>query len=133
MPKSTTLSLYQLTNNIPSDSTTDHIPNAKQRKSNQDRSQPTTATSATIQEHPQQLDTFPTHNTILTITEGSNTDIDTKRQQRDDYRQVNHVAVKGPVTQTKWSHMPITFLAKDVNLASFPRTKAMVITIHNDR
>jgi hypothetical protein len=22
---------------------------------------------------------------------------------------VNHVAVEGPITQTKWSHMPITF------------------------
>jgi hypothetical protein len=58
---------------------------------------------------PQQPNTFPTHGTILTIIRGSNTDFDTKRQRRDYYRQVNHVAVEGPITQTKWSHMPITF------------------------
>jgi hypothetical protein len=39
-----------------------------------------------IQEHPQQTDAFPTHGTILTITGGSNTDFDTKRQHRDYYR-----------------------------------------------
>jgi hypothetical protein len=32
-----------------------------------------------VKESPQQLDTFPTHDTILTIIGGSNTDFDTKR------------------------------------------------------
>jgi hypothetical protein len=64
---------------------------------------------------------------------GSNTDFDTKRQRRDYYRQVNHVAIKGPITQTKWSHMPITFTSQDVKLASFPHIDAMVITVHIDR
>jgi hypothetical protein len=41
----------------------------------------------------QQIDSYPTHDTILTITGGSNTDFDNKRQQRDYYRQVNHVVV----------------------------------------
>jgi hypothetical protein len=57
-----------------------------------------------IQEPQQQNDTFPTHGTILTITGGSNTDFDTKRQRRGYYREVNHVVVEGPITQTKWSH-----------------------------
>jgi hypothetical protein len=35
---------------------------------------------------------------ILTITEGSNTDFDTKLLRRDYYREVNHVAVDGPIT-----------------------------------
>jgi hypothetical protein len=43
------------------------------------------------------------------ITGGSNTDFDTKRQKRDHYRIINHVAVTGPVVQTKWSHIPLTF------------------------
>jgi hypothetical protein len=43
------------------------------------------------------------------------------------------VVVEGPITKTKWSHMPITFSAKDTNLASFPHTDTMVITIHIDR
>jgi hypothetical protein len=54
-----------------------------------------------IQEPPQQADNFPTHGTILTIIEGSNTDFDTKRQCHDYYRQVNHVFVEGPITQIK--------------------------------
>jgi hypothetical protein len=40
------------------------------------------------------------------------------------------VVVEGPITQTKWSHIPITFSATDVNLTSFPHTDVMVITIH---
>jgi hypothetical protein len=86
-----------------------------------------------IQEPPQQPDTFPTHGTILTITGSSNTDFDTKKQCKDYYRQVNHVTVEGTITQTKWSHMPITFSAQDVNLSSFPHIDAMVVTIHIDR
>jgi hypothetical protein len=85
------------------------------------------------QEPSQQLETFPTHDNILTITGGSNTDIKTKRQRRDYYRQVNHVAIEGPITQTKWSHMPITFSSQDVNLTSFPHTDAMGVTVHIDR
>jgi hypothetical protein len=79
---------------------------------------------------PQQPVNFPTHGTILTITGGSNTDIETKRQCRDYYRQVNHIAVEGPIIQTKWSHMPITFSSQDINLTSFPHTDTMVVTVH---
>jgi hypothetical protein len=61
------------------------------------------------QEPPQQPESFPSHNTIIIITGGSNIDFKTKRQRRDYYRQVNHVVVEGPITQTKWSHMPIIF------------------------
>jgi hypothetical protein len=85
------------------------------------------------QEHLQQTENFPTHSTILTIIGGSNTDFETKRQRRDYYHQVNHVAVEGPITQTKWSHMPIIFSSQDINLTSFPHTDAMVVTVHIDR
>jgi hypothetical protein len=34
------------------------------------------------------------------ITEGSNVNFETKRQKRDHYRSVNHVALTGPVVQT---------------------------------
>jgi hypothetical protein len=85
------------------------------------------------QEPSQQPDAFPTHGTILIITGGSNTDFETKRQHRDYYRQVNHVYVEGPITQTKWSHMPITFSSQDVNLTSFPHTDTMVVIVHIDR
>jgi hypothetical protein len=80
----------------------------------------------------QQNEAFPTHGTILTITGGSNIGFDTKRQHRFYYREVNHVAVEGPITKTKWSHIPITFFDQDVKLTSFPHTDAMVPTIHID-
>jgi hypothetical protein len=82
--------------------------------------------------HHKSKNPFPTHGTILTITEGSNTDFNTKWQRRDYYREVNHVAVEGPITQTKWSHIPITFSTQDVNLASFPHNDALVLTVHID-
>jgi hypothetical protein len=37
------------------------------------------------------------------------------------------------ITQTKWSHIPITFSAQDVYLTSFPHTDAMVIIAHIDQ
>lgn len=40
---------------------------------------------------------------------------------------VNHVAVNGPVIQTKWSHVPLTFNANDINLCNAPHTDAMVV------
>jgi hypothetical protein len=80
-----------------------------------------------------QTHNFPTHGTILTITRGSNTDVETRRQHRDYYCQVNHVAVEGPITQTKGSHMPITFSSQDINLTSSLHIDAMVITVNIDR
>jgi hypothetical protein len=55
------------------------------------------------------------------------------RQRRDYYREVNHEVVEGLITQTKWSHILITFSTKDVNLASFPHTDVIVLTVHIDR
>jgi hypothetical protein len=43
------------------------------------------------------------------------------------------MVVKGSVTKTKWSHIPITFSAEDINLAYFSHTDAMVVTIHIDK
>jgi hypothetical protein len=51
----------------------------------------------------------PYRGVIHMITGGTSTDFDTKRQKRDHYRSINHVAITGPVVQTKWSHVPLTF------------------------
>jgi hypothetical protein len=74
-----------------------------------------------------------TFRTIHTITGDSNLDFQIKRQKREYYHQVNHVAIKGPVTQTKWSHIPVTFSEADIKLVSFPHTDGMVITTHVDK
>jgi hypothetical protein len=86
-----------------------------------------------IHEPPQQIDNFPTHDTILTITGSSNTDFDNKRQRRDYYKQGNHVTIEGPIMKMKWSHIPIIFSAQDINLASLPHTDVLVIIVHIDR
>jgi hypothetical protein len=62
------------------------------------------------------------------ITGGSNIDFDTKRQKRDHYSSINHVAVMGPVVQTKWSHVPLTFDARDVDLRSAPTSTPWLST-----
>jgi hypothetical protein len=69
----------------------------------------------------------PYHGVIHMITGGSSIDFDTKRQKRDHYRSINHVAVTGPVVQTKWSHVSLTFDARDVDLRSAPHMDTMVI------
>jgi hypothetical protein len=61
------------------------------------------------------------------ITGGSSVDFDIKRQKRDHYRSVNHVALTDLVVQTKWSHVPLTFDARDVDLRIAPHADAMVI------
>jgi hypothetical protein len=61
------------------------------------------------------------------ITGGSSVDFEMKRQKRDHYRSVNHVALTGPVVQTRWSHVPLTFDPRDVDLRSAPHVDAMVI------
>jgi hypothetical protein len=53
-----------------------------------------------------------------------------KKQRRDYYCQVNYVAVEGPVTKTKWSHIPVTFSQDNIKLVSFPHTDAMVMIAH---
>ena len=55
-------------------------------------------------------------------------DFETKRQKKDHYRCVNHVALTGPVVQMKWPHVPLTFDARDVDLRNAPHADAMVIT-----
>jgi hypothetical protein len=53
--------------------------------------------------------------------------------RREYYHQVNHVTVEGPIRQTKWSHIPLTFTTVDVKLVSFPHIDVMVITTHIDK
>jgi hypothetical protein len=78
-------------------------------------------------QHPepsQQNNNFPTFGTIHAIIGGSNLDFQNKQQKREYYHQVNHVTVEGPITQTKLSHIPLTFTEADIKLVSFPHTDA---------
>jgi hypothetical protein len=54
-------------------------------------------------------------------------DFNTKRQKKDHYRSVNHVALTGPVVQTKWSHVPHSSSTPGMSICSAPHADAMVI------
>jgi hypothetical protein len=69
----------------------------------------------------------PYRGVIHMITGGSSVNFETKRQKRDHYQSVNHVALTGPVVQTRWSHVPLTFDARYVDLRSAPHVDDMVI------
>jgi hypothetical protein len=69
----------------------------------------------------------PYRGVIHMIIGGSSVDFEMKRQKRDHYRSINHVALTGPLVQTRWSHVPLTFNARDVDLRSAPHVDAMVI------
>jgi hypothetical protein len=69
----------------------------------------------------------PYRGVIHMINGGSSVDFDTKRQKKDHYQSVNQVALTGPVVQTKCSHVPLTFDARNVDLRSAPHAYAMVI------
>jgi hypothetical protein len=62
------------------------------------------------------------------ITEGSGSNFENKRQKRDHYRRVNHVVVIGPVVRIKWSHVPLTFNARDIDFHSVPHADTLVIS-----
>jgi hypothetical protein len=61
------------------------------------------------------------------ITGGSSSEFDTKRQKKEHYQMVNHVALTSQVIQTKWFHIPLTFDARDIDLRSAPHADTMVI------
>jgi hypothetical protein len=121
------------TDHISLSSSTNHLPRENNNSQIKNEANPPPQPPPQTQEPQQQSKAFPTHGTILTINGGSNTDFNTKRQHRDYYREVNHIVVKGPITQTKWSHIPKTFSTQDVNPTSFPHADVMVLTVHIDR
>jgi hypothetical protein len=69
----------------------------------------------------------PFRGIIHMITKGTSSKFDTKWQKKEHYRRANHVALIGPVIQTKWPHIPLTFDARDVDLCNMPHADAMVI------
>jgi hypothetical protein len=69
----------------------------------------------------------PFKGVIHMISGGSGSEFETKRQKKDHYQSVNHVALTGPVIQTKWSHVPLTFDARDFDLCNAPHVDTLVI------
>jgi hypothetical protein len=53
--------------------------------------------------------------------------LETKKQRKDHFREVQNIAMEGKIERTRWSHIPITFTEEDVKLKSFPHNDALVI------
>jgi hypothetical protein len=43
------------------------------------------------------------------------------------------VAVEGPITRTRWTHIPLTFTEADIKFVSFLHIDAMVIIAYIDK
>jgi hypothetical protein len=65
---------------------------------------------------------------MLLITSGSSSEPANKKQKKEVQRRVQHVGVQGPFIKSKWSHIPITFSQKDLQLKDYPHNDAMVIS-----
>jgi hypothetical protein len=65
---------------------------------------------------------------VLPITGGSCSEPANKKQKKEAQRRVQHVGVQGPFIKSKWSHIPITFSHKDLQLKDYPHNDAMVIS-----
>jgi hypothetical protein len=65
---------------------------------------------------------------MLSITGGSSSEPDKKRQKKEAQRRVQYVGVQVPFIRSKCSHIPITFSQEDLQLKDYPHNDAMVIS-----
>jgi hypothetical protein len=65
---------------------------------------------------------------MLSITGGSSSEPDKKRQKKEAQRRVQYVGVQVPFIRSKCSHIPITFSLEDLQLKDYPHNDAMVIS-----
>jgi hypothetical protein len=65
---------------------------------------------------------------VLPIIGGSSSEPANMKQKKEAQRRVQHVGVQGPFIKSKWSHIPINFSQKDLQLKDYPHNDAMVIS-----
>jgi hypothetical protein len=75
-----------------------------------------------------QAETSSATKLVLPIIGGSGSEPANKKQKKEAQRRVQHVRVQGPFIKSKWSHIPITFSQKDLQLKDYPHNDAMVIS-----
>ena len=74
----------------------------------------------------------PSRGRILTIIGGNSMDHENNSQRRNYFRRVNSISMEGTYKETRWSHLPITFLEEDLQLKYYPHMDAMVIEANID-
>jgi hypothetical protein len=63
----------------------------------------------------------------MPISGGSALEVETKKERKHYFREVQNICVEGRVEKTRWYHIPITFSEEDVRLQGFPHNDALVI------
>jgi hypothetical protein len=69
---------------------------------------------------------------IMTIIGGNSIDHENNNQKKNYFRRVNSISTEGPYKKTRWSHLPITFLEKDLQLKDYPHMDAIVVEANID-
>jgi hypothetical protein len=87
-----------------------------------------TSTVATMAPHNSQAVAPSATKLVLPITGSSSSEPTNKKQKKEAQRRVQHVGVQRPFIKSKWSHIPITFIQKDLQLKDYPHNDAMVIS-----
>jgi hypothetical protein len=68
----------------------------------------------------------------MTIIGGNSIDHENNNQKKKYFRRVNSISMEGPYKKTRWSHLPITFLEKYLQLKDYPHMDAMVVEANID-
>jgi hypothetical protein len=63
----------------------------------------------------------------MTIIEGNSIDHENNNQKKNYFRRVNSISTEGAYKKTRWSHLPIIFSEKDLQLKDYPHMDAMVV------
>jgi hypothetical protein len=69
---------------------------------------------------------------IMTIIGGNSIDHENNNQKKNYFRRVNSISTEGPYKKTGWSHLPITFSEKDLQLKDYPHMNVMVVEANID-
>jgi hypothetical protein len=70
---------------------------------------------------------MPSKGRIMTIIGGNSIDHENNNQKKNYFRRVNSISTEGPYKKIRWSHLPIIFLEKDLQLKDYPHMNAMVV------
>jgi hypothetical protein len=57
---------------------------------------------------------------IMTIIGENSIDHENNNQKKNYFRRVNCISIEGPYKKIRWTHLPITFSEKDLQLKDYP-------------
>jgi hypothetical protein len=69
---------------------------------------------------------------IMIIIGGNSIDHKNNNQKKNYFRRVNSISTEGPYKKIRWSHLPITFSEKDLQLKDYLHMDTMVVEANID-